>query len=241
MKWMTWDTDPVTQFWAARCLIKMGRNARSQYPGDNTSLLLSTANRMLVKKAMPAHCIESTGTHIRCAPENIVQCCQRGDVLEALVMVVAWGGLWRTKSQVYTAALPSMAKSLRAAVRSLAKEGTCREAWKILTADLGWTSVPASKFLHFAARSSGFTANPPVPLDNAVFMEGVWPSWKDDLQWSRRRDPTLARMQLPGTWRGRSWGAYCRYMTAISVWAAQRGWTTTEVENTLYKDYEVAD
>ena len=91
---------------------------------------------------------------------------------------------------------------------------------------LRWSPVLASKTLHFLCRALGFEQNPPVAIDNAVILNKVWPTW-------RHLVPPVLTL---GGWNGTS-EAYLRYMTAILIWAEARGWTTTEMEATIFEEY----
>lgn len=44
--------------------------------------------------------------------------------------------------------------------------------------------------------------------------------------------------QCPGNWKGNSFEAYSRYMTAILTWETQRNWTTTEMEATIFDQFK---
>jgi hypothetical protein len=102
-------------------------------------------------------------------------------------------------------------------------------SWEILTGgtngQLGWTAVMASKALHFLCRSLGFERNPPVAIDGERIRDHVWPAFRDCL-------PVLNR---PSDWEGNTFEAYYRYMTAIRTWANHKGWSTTQVESTLFE------
>jgi hypothetical protein len=98
----------------------------------------------------------------------------------------------------------------------------------LLIKELNWTNVISSKFLHFLCRSLDFE-NPPVPIDNAVIIQKVW---------SRIFLPRIDKEEINELkWddRKHSFQSYNRYMTAINNWAERRGWTTTEVENSLFR------
>ncbi|MCX6030777.1 MAG: hypothetical protein NT169_15960 [Chloroflexi bacterium] len=115
----------------------------------------------------------------------------------------------------------------------IAGDASVENAWKLLRARLSWTDVMISKSLHFMARSLGFEANPPVPIDNKVILNQIWPAFKNKVKMESR---TQGDTFIPGEWRDSSysWDAYNRYMTAINKWATAKGWTTTQVESTLF-------
>lgn len=104
-------------------------------------------------------------------------------------------------------------------------------AWQILTGsgteELDWSAVMSSKFLHFLCRSMGFEQNPPVPIDNAVMRNRVWPVFKK----------TCAKNSRPKGWRGDSFEAYCRYMSAVVAWSEIRNWSTTQLECSLFSKF----
>lgn len=166
------------------------------------------------------------------SPAEIVGLFSAGHYLEALAMVISWGRMWRQPDTVYGARpLKAIENALRASAFSIRQAGSITGAWDILTGagpgQLGWSSVLASKTMHFLCRALGFERNPPVAIDNAVILKTVWPAWR------RTVPPDLA----VGDWKGRSLVAYLRYMTAILVWAEARGWTTTQVEATIFAEY----
>ncbi len=91
-----------------------------------------------------------------------------------------------------------------------------------------------SKCLHFVARGLGYEVNPPVAIDNAVILDKVWPEF-----WARiQATPRPWEHDPPGRWKGGEWDwpGYQRYMTAIICWSEQRGWTTTQMEATLFAE-----
>ena len=104
-----------------------------------------------------------------------------------------------------------------------------QESWNLLTNGLLWTPVMTSKILHFLCRALGFNQDPPVPIDNKVIRQYVWPGFRIGIPPGQR----------PQDWKGNktdTFAAYCRYMTAMIEWAQARQWTTTEVETTIYDE-----
>jgi hypothetical protein len=93
---------------------------------------------------------------------------------------------------------------------------------------LGWSAVMTSKTLHFLCRSLGFEQNPPVVIDRGRIRSKLWPAFCNSIPFAKR----------PEDWEGNSFEAYCRYMTAITTWANQRNWTTTEMEATLFDQFQ---
>ena len=98
--------------------------------------------------------------------------------------------------------------------------------------DLRWTSVMASKCLHFIARAKGIVREPPVPIDGMCIVDGVWPEFKEQVTQPQVR--TGRPILRPWKDATHSFAAYNRYMTAIIVWARQAGWKTTEMETTIF-------
>lgn len=148
-------------------------------------------------------------------------------------MVISWGTMWRHPDAIYgNRGLIHIQQTLQHCAQLIQRTHSIQAAWEALTGtgahQLRWSPVLASKTLHFLARSLGFHQNPPVPLDNAIILNHVWPAFIALIP---------NDVQRPDGWRGNSFAAYSRYMTAILVWAAQRHWTTTEMEATIFDEY----
>ena len=94
-----------------------------------------------------------------------------------------------------------------------------------------------SKTLHFLARSLDI-GDPPVPIDNACVLDCVWPLFKGGVN-QLIADGIDGRIRKPSTWRNDTgeWDRYNRYMTAVRQWAAHRGWTAEQFEQTMFYDY----
>lgn len=143
------------------------------------------------------------------------------------------GRMWRQPDRIYGGrrSLETIASVLRTSASSIRKTRSIAVAWQMLTGrgrgQLGWSPVLASKTLHFLCRALGFEQSPPVAIDNAVILGRVWPAWRD----------MVPADSLPGDWKGGTWDAYLRYMTAISIWAKARGCTTTEMEAGVFAAY----
>lgn len=171
------------------------------------------------------------GEDLASSPENIRLLFLRESDLEALAMVVSWGTMWRQNGRIYAAGLPAIEARLAECRTSIAETDSIEESWALLTAarpdGLSWSAVIASKVLHFLCRSLGKDDDPPVPMDNAMSRNWLWPLFGS-------RVPALER---PESWQANSFDAYCRYMTLIRALADQRGWSTTEVEATLFSLY----
>ncbi len=167
------------------------------------------------------------------SPENIIELFKRSAFLEALAMVVSWGTMWRNPDAIYGHRhLCVIKKTLHDCSDSIHSTQSITDSWKLLTAPnpfgLGWSAVLTSKTLHFLSRSIGFNDDPPVPIDNRIIRQNVWPVFKNGIP------PNL---EIPEGWSGNGFDAYTRYMTAILTWANQRNWTTTEIESTIFSEY----
>jgi len=95
--------------------------------------------------------------------------------------------------------------------------------------------VITSKCLHFLSRSLGYETNPPVPIDNKVILGEAWPAFKKLIG----KHNNSSHHPMPGVWwdKADSWSGYNRYMTAINCWTDARGWTTTQLESTIFQEY----
>jgi hypothetical protein len=153
-------------------------------------------------------------------------------MLEALALTVAWGGMARTVKYVYTRPYTDIEEILSECRKQIEVDRSLEGAWQLLRTELSWTNVMISKSMHFMVRSLGYETNPPIPIDNQVILNQIWPMFRTKVIESRGREEPF----LPGEWRdyGHSWTAYNRYMTAINTWARITSWTTTELENTLF-------
>jgi hypothetical protein len=162
------------------------------------------------------------------SPDHIIALFQRDRHLEGLAMVVAWGGMGRRPAAIYKkCTLEEIHQSLRKCCELIKGTHSIQEAWVTLTdthSGLAWSNVLASKCLHFMARACGFDRNPPVPIDNRIILERLWPTFRDSIKQKSER---------PDKW-DKEFAAYSRYMTAIITWANKKGWTTTEVESTIF-------
>jgi hypothetical protein len=74
--------------------------------------------------------------------------------------------------------------------------------------------------------STGLDQDSPVPIDNAVILQCVWPGFRIGIPPGRR----------PQDWAGKTFAAYCRYMTAVLEWADMKRWTATQLEATIFAE-----
>ena len=165
--------------------------------------------------------------HDRSAPDKIIEEFQAGHYLPGLALTVSWGNMSRRNKATYRCSLQLIHEKLQESADSIRQRKSIDHAWSLLTKDLGWSNVMASKTLHFLCRAMGFTQNPPVPIDGEVMIKRVWPSFQYQ----------IPRESRPETWSGNCFDAYSRYMTAILTWADQQKWTTTQIECTIYDQF----
>ena len=167
-----------------------------------------------------------------CTPNDVINQFKDKHYTQGLAMVACWGLMWRQPNAIWgTRTVESIHKALADCDLSIQRSRSIEDAWDTLTGvgdrKMGWTSVITSKTLHFLCRSLGFERNPPVAIDGRVVRDTVWPIFKNSIPMADR----------PEGWAGHTYKAYCRYMTAIRVWADARGWTTKEIECTIFSEY----
>lgn len=239
---MNWVSDPNTQYWATLTHPNWPNVPATQYAGNNMAQA-SWGKYILNPAGYPGFCVNSLRpAHLVSTPANIIQCFSAGLWLEALALVVSWGQMSRSVGYIYihglgVAGLTPIQNALANAQRLIIASAPIPQnrnvinAWNSLQVSLGWSAVITSKTLHFLVRSLGVHGDPPVALDNAAIRQYLWPSFKSRMQ-------TL-RITSGVNLHPRSWGkddihSYNRYMTAITTWANLQGWSTTQVENTIF-------
>jgi len=151
---------------------------------------------------------------------------QNGRYLQGVALVVSWGGM-RRSSRIWNSPLGNITQILQQCAMNIQQTQSIMKSWTLMTEQLSWSAVMASKTLHFLCRALGFQQDPPVPIDNAIIRMRLWRDFVHGILYHQR----------PGNWQGDSLEAYLRYMTAIRVWANQRRWTTTEIETTIFAQY----
>ena len=237
MKLVSWIYDKQTQYWANRLLIPIqAKLPKPQYDGLDYRMREVTWKKHILNDNFPIYCrYPGESGSLLASPTNIIQCFQDQKVLEALALTVAWGRMTRAKVNIYQKSNPVIEETLLKCLLSTNENNSVELSWNLLTGKLKWGHVITSKCLHFLARSLGFEMNPPVPIDNTVFIQVVWPVFKNSIV--KIRD--TSNKDLPKGWwdHSNSWGAYNRFMTAINYWAGVKGWTTTQLENTLFQEY----
>lgn len=238
---MRWEDDQVTRYWAELCPLGLGKAPRPQFGGAPLAVPITAATwrQRITARQFPAFVVNEVTDKLRCTPENIIRCCKERCFLEALVLTIGWGSMVRRSNQIYRETLAVIDDALRTAVALMDQDGAVKGAWAVLRDDLKWSDVISSKFLHFAARALGYATDPPVPIDWKVCRGPAWRAFKSGIAKASAPVPSPLA-SLPGRWSDRtdSWRGYVRYMTAVRCWATARGWTTTEVENTLYDMYK---
>ena len=237
MSKINWNYDEITKDWAIRCPLPIAtKTPIPQYDGSNYHPWEETWKKHILRNRFPDYCRSTNriGTLV-CSPTNIIKCFQESKVLESLVLIVGWGSLTRTKGKIYDKSLQQIEETLLKCMTLTEKHNSIEGSWNLLVDDLGWSYVITSKTLHFLARSLGYESNPPVPIDNKVILDEVWPAFRKTV----KKERILGIDVMPEGWWDRvsSWQPYNRYMTAINSWAHLKGWTTTQIENTLFQEY----
>jgi hypothetical protein len=237
MKALNWIHDQQTELWANRLLIPIqAKLPKRQYDGLDYRMREVTWQKHILSDGFPDYCrYPNEPKSLLASPANIIRCFQDQKLLEALALTVAWGRMTRAKVNIYQNSNQFIEKTLRKCIRLINENDSVAEAWNLLTRKLQWEHVMTSKCLHFLARSLGYEMNPPVPIDKTVFIQVVWPVFKKKIV--KIRD--INSENLPKGWwdPSNSWEAYNRFMTAINCWASVKGWTTTQLENTLFQEY----
>ncbi len=230
-----WEDDESTAYWAQRWTLPVRLALQSQYDGSNVRFTEATWLKHIRQPRFPTYCFDATHRYLLPNPHTIILCFQHEQYLEGLALVVAWGGMTRTKRHIYVQPLDGIEQALRTCVLMTRHHATMQHAWHILVHRLQWSSIITSKVLHFLARSLDIVDDPPVPFDNKVIADQVWPRFQAASRAIRQvNDPALP---MPWIDAQSSWQAYNRYMTAIRWWAHAKGWTTTQFENTIFEDY----
>jgi hypothetical protein len=162
------------------------------------------------------------------SPDQIIAEFQADHYLQALALVVSWGGMARRSGQIYRRRRQTIHDTLCECASSIASTNAIRESWPLLVGKLQWSSVMASKTLHFLC--TALLPNDrhlPVPIDGVVVRNRVWWCFRHGVPEDKR----------PEDWKEDDLDAYERYMTAIITWADKRNWTTSQLEATIYAEY----
>lgn len=201
---------------------------------------VNTWTKHIHQDQFPGYCRypDHEGT-LLCSPTNIIHCFQDQKVLEGLALTVAWGRMTRSKGNIYTQSNQVIEETLRNCPGLINKTNSIQDAWNLLVGRLKWSNVVTSKCLHFLARSLGYSTDPHVPIDNKVIIKRVWPTYEKMI--INNFDKTTEK--FPDEWwdNSTSWSTYNRYMTAINCWASNKGWTTIQLENSIFQEYYPKD
>lgn len=231
---ITWPADSNTQSWAAVVRPNLPPTPHSQFAGNYLRVAHWAAAGRLgpgfpPAYVLPAGCVLSS-------PSNIVKCFTAGLHLEAIALTTVWGLMTKTTPKIYAAGSPAVTAGV-AAVSTLLGTPVVHAAaiaagFATLTgAPLNWSPIMTSKVLHFLARACAHLSDPPVPFDRAVSVGCVWPAFLNAM---RALPPRLGPgVPVPKQWT-LDWSGYQRYMTAITTWSAAAGWTTTDIEATIF-------
>lgn len=227
---MLWPIDCQTAQAATAYPLPIKRDVPTPQPGENGQGCgfnpQAWNHRVLQPAIWPA-------APVTCAPNQIINQFREGRYTQALAMVACWGIMWRKPEAIWGhRRLEAIEQALSDCARSIRESQSIAAPWTMLTGEengqLGWSAVITSKTLHFLCRSLGFVQNPPVALDGAVVRQKVWPAFLNPIPVGQR----------PDNWEGNTFQAYCRYMTAILTWASQRNWTTTQMEATIFVQFQ---
>jgi hypothetical protein len=230
MSSLIWQLDELTATWTRRLPIAEDITISSQFSGREMDVKLWQS--YISDHSYPDFCYMANDK-LLCSPENIIQCFAKGHMIQGLALTVAWGGMARTRRKIYASGTQAIDDQLQECARLISDSNSLETAWKRLIGNLGWSDVISSKTLHFLCRSLGYDENPGVAIDTAVVLN-EFGYYYDDMVRRAGGNPKAL-----GCWRDRSslegsWAAYNRYMTAICCWADMQGWTTTQVEATLF-------
>ncbi len=225
-----WPLDPSTERAASeRPLLLQGSVPAAQFGEDGKGCgfnVESWSRRVVQPSAWPIG-------PLKCTPDQIISQFSKGRYTQALAMVACWGVMWRQPNAIWgQRRLEVIDQTLSNCAQSIRESRSIADAWTMLTGSgneqLGWTAVISSKTLHFLCRSLEFVQNPPAAIDGAVIRTKVWPVFLGSIPVSQR----------PRNWEGNTFEAYCRYMTAIIVWANQRNWSTKQMEATIFDQFK---
>ncbi len=229
LKKISWDYDEELYSIIKNYNLNFNVNKYSQYQGEEKFYVSSWEKHVL--NSFPRFIISSDKLKLVHTPENIMKCFQEEDFLSALVLIILWGTMVRTKNNIYTIGLKSLFKTLESAHNLIKSDGDIKNAWLLIRQKLKWSNVILSKYLHFAVRSSGYI-NPPVPIDNLIIRYQFLPDLK---YYIKKKYPDYKLMN----WfdKDNSWQSYNSYMTVILALANRYKVNTTKIENALFGFY----
>ena len=241
MKYLNWQYDETTEYWAKRLLIPIkSKHPKPQYDGLDYRLWEETWKKHILQDSFPGYChYPNQEGSLLCSPSNIIYCFRDQRVLEGLALTIAWGRMTRSKGNIYQDSNQIIEETLHNCRRLIEETNSVKDSWNLMVKRLKWSNVITSKCLHFLTRSLDYSMNPPVPIDNKVIVNNVWPKFKEMII----NNFTKGIDFFPEKWwdYSNSWSGYNRYMTAINCWASYKGWTTTQIENTIFQEYYPED
>lgn len=218
---MNWQLDNATKTAARKYPLPVySTNPMGQEPG------FSVNAADFQTRLRPGDVLSSA--NLQCSPPQIIGEFRSSHFLQAIALTICWGTMTRTKNKyIYrNHALQHIFDTLDQCSQSIQQTSSIQQSWDLLVNGLSWTPVMTSKTLHFLCRALGFEKDPPVPIDNAVILAYVWPGFRINIPPGQR----------PMDWSGKTFAAYCRYITAILEWADIKGWNTTELESTIFAE-----
>jgi hypothetical protein len=235
--YLNWQCDETTEYWAKKLLIPIkSKTPMPQYDGMDYRLWEDTWKKHILQDSFPDYCrYPNLEESLLCSPSNIIQCFREQRVLEGLALTVAWGRMTRSKGNIYSEPIQKIEDTLINSLQLIDKTDSVKDSWNHMVHNLKWSNVMTSKCLHFVARSLDYSTNPPVPIDKTVIINCVWPKFRKMINRNFSKGIDI----YPEKWwdYNNSWRSYNRYMTAINCWASTKGWTTTQLENTLFQEY----
>jgi hypothetical protein len=216
---MNWPIDTATQTAARNFPLPIHSSQPAPQYGGHSTYAATWQHRLLPGQRFLA------GSSLFCSPTQIIAEFTAGNYLQGLALVISWGGMGRTQRYVYRQHnLQHVHNTLVQCEQSIHQTNSIQGSWILLANGLSWTPVITSKTLHFFCRALGHQQDPPVPIDNKVILNKVWPRFHNG----------IPQVHRPLNWKGNSFAHYCRYMTAVLVWANRKKWTTTQLEPTIF-------
>ena len=230
---MTWEPDQLTESWARSVRPILGHPAK-QY---GTACDIPHAQRQTWANCLGGDSIpkevlcDADPDQLVATPANIVQCFKQELWLLGLVLTIRWGAMGRSRRYIFKQEPPKVRRTLEICASTIKTTADLEKAWECLN-PLGWSPVIRSKTLHFLCRAYGSTTMVPVPLDNQVTLQCLWPAFIREVKYRQRA--CGAQDKTPRSWAQGDFDAYRRYMTAILTWSTHLGWSTTETEATIF-------
>jgi hypothetical protein len=220
---MNWQLDSATKTTARKYPLPIySTTPIAQDPGYS----VNAAN--FQTRLRPGDVFNSAAASLQCSPSQIIDEFKLAHYLQAIALTISWGTMTRTKNKyIYrNHGLQHIFNTLDQCAQSIQQTSSIQQSWDLLVNGLSWTPVMTSKTLHFLCRALGLEHDPPVPIDNAVILAYVWPGFRINIPPGQR----------PMDWSGKTFAAYCRYMTAILEWADIKRWDTTKLESTIFAE-----